>query len=112
MTKHETPAVEAERERREDQDILWNKARKAARDLIDTKGEANWVTATELRDHILNEASVPRYVATAVIYEFRKNGAVIYSPEEGFRAIIKRPEDVHRRNEFLSFVQTITDLQK
>lgn len=117
MTSHETPAVKAERERREDQDALWDKARYVANQTVEQATENNWLTTTDFVNKIQTGSGVSRYVAVAVIQELRDAGKVAYSMKHGYRnasipvdkgiELITRPEDIKRRNDFLEFLTQI-----
>jgi hypothetical protein len=117
MSLHETPAVKAERYRREDQDKLWDKARAVTRKLIDTNSPESWITTSEFIRHIQEESGVSRGVAIAVMQEFRDNGEVVYTLSQGYKKSIEepedglRPEDVRRRNDFLSFVDAMYKIE-
>lgn len=117
MTTSETPAVKEERERREEQSKLWDKARQSARDLINNHDNNSWISTADFVKHIHETSEVSRGVAIAVMQELRDNGETVYTLSKGYKKSsivtsmeeekVLRPEDIQRRNNFLSFVDAM-----
>lgn len=110
----ETEAVQAERERREQQDLFWDKARSVTREIVEGLDEGEWLTTTAFLSKIQENVCVGRNIAVELLHEFRDTGKVVYSLSKGYRKpatqgksgndLITRPEDIKRRNDFLVFI--------
>lgn len=121
MSSNETPAVKAERERRERQHDVWEKVREAARELLETQGKEAWLTTSEFSKALCHKIAVSHAVAIAVIQELRDNGEAVYVLGEGYRHVdasfiepsiepVARPADAQRRNDFLNFAQKLKEI--
>lgn len=121
LTHSETPAVKAERERREEQDSLWDKVRQSARDILNAERNERWISTGEFIKLLCAESSVSRQIAVSVITELRDNGECIYSLGNGYckpenatpeskSTPVERPKDVQRRNDFLSFAKMLNEI--
>lgn len=118
MSDSETPALKAERERREEQDSQWNKAREVAQTIIRTEGKDRWIPTSEFTHRVSLEASVERSIALSIIIELTDNGEAVYELGNGYRSPessyfadtvepVEREADVARRANFLAFVSLL-----
>jgi hypothetical protein len=80
-----TPAVRAEQERQAQLDAKWNKAREAARLLLETTGMKAWISTREFLVQVSRQALVDRTTAVLILDELKSNQQADYRLGKGVR---------------------------